>query len=169
MCGEGRDHEISNPDEDDQHPKDQEDLTRKSLEKIWKLWWKRWRPLTMDIFGRCVNMYAGCWQQWCHDRKPPQKVWFDLLLCLDFLNNVWMSSCRATRKRVVSTRTTSIHVLDGNSWKKQDEEGSIYVPRRPLSMKKGMKWQNKKESDQWIIPYKEEAWLNSMTSRKESD
>jgi len=21
---------------------------------------KRWRPLTMDIFGRCVNMHAGC-------------------------------------------------------------------------------------------------------------
>ena len=39
----------------------------------------------------------------------------------------------------------------------------------PLSMKKGMTWQAKKESDGCLMPYKEEAWLNSMTSRKEID
>ncbi len=34
MCEEGRDREICNPDEGNQHPKDEEDLTRKSPEKI---------------------------------------------------------------------------------------------------------------------------------------
>lgn len=34
MCEEGRDREICNHDEGDQHPKDQEDLTRKSPGKI---------------------------------------------------------------------------------------------------------------------------------------
>ena len=39
MCEEGRDCEICNHDEGNQHPKDQEDLTKESLEKIWRLWW----------------------------------------------------------------------------------------------------------------------------------
>ena len=34
MSEEGRDCEICNPDEADQHPKDQEDSTRKNLGKL---------------------------------------------------------------------------------------------------------------------------------------
>ncbi len=34
----------------------------------------------------------------CHDEEPSRKVWFDLVLCFDFLNNIWISSCRATYK-----------------------------------------------------------------------
>jgi len=51
----------------------------------------------------------------CHDEEPSHKVLFDLMLCFDLLNNIWMSSCRATKIRVVSTSTTNIHVVDGNS------------------------------------------------------
>lgn len=49
------------------------------------------------------------------------------------------------------------------------DEGSIDVSRRPLSMNKGMTWQTKKESDWWLMPNKEETWLNFMTSREEID
>lgn len=58
----------------------------------------------------------------CHDEEPSRKVLFDLMLCFDFLNNIWMSSCKATGIRVVSRSTTSIHMVDGNSWKKHDEK-----------------------------------------------
>jgi len=51
----------------------------------------------------------------CHDEEPSCKVLFDLMLCFDFLNDIWMSSCRATRTRVVSTSATNIHVVNGNS------------------------------------------------------
>jgi len=49
-----------------------------------------------------------------HDEEPSHKVLFDLMLCFYFLNNIWMSSCRATRTRVLRTSTTNIHVVDGN-------------------------------------------------------
>ncbi len=44
--------------------KDQEELTRKSPEKIWRLWWKfgkdrnPWQHISL---GRFVNMNARCW------------------------------------------------------------------------------------------------------------
>jgi len=51
----------------------------------------------------------------CHDEELSRKVLFDLILCFDFLNNNWMSSCRATDTRFICTSTTIIHVEDGNS------------------------------------------------------
>ena len=51
----------------------------------------------------------------CHDEKPSRKVRFYLMLCFDFLNNIWMSSCRAIGIRIVRTNTTSIHGVDGRS------------------------------------------------------
>jgi len=51
----------------------------------------------------------------CHDEEPCRKVLFDLILCFDFLNNIYMSSCRDTRTRVVSKSTTGIHVMDEKS------------------------------------------------------
>ena len=50
----------------------------------------------------------------CHDEEPSRKALFYLMLCFDFLNNSLMSSCKATGKRVVSTSTISIHVVDGS-------------------------------------------------------
>ena len=58
----------------------------------------------------------------CHDEEPSRKVLFDLMLCFHFLNNIYIVLCRATRTRVVSASTTSIHVVDGNSRKKHDEK-----------------------------------------------
>lgn len=51
----------------------------------------------------------------CHDEESSCKVLFDLILCFGFLNNIWMSTCKATGTRVVSVSTTSIHVVDENS------------------------------------------------------
>ena len=36
-------------------------------------------------------------------------------------------------------------------------------------MNKGMTWRNKKESDRWFFPYKEESQPNFMTLRREVD
>ena len=89
----------------------------------------------------------------CHDEEPSSKVQLDLMLCFDFLNNIQTSACKAIGTRVVSTSTTGIHVVDGiperrMMGKKQlYDKGSRYVSRRPLSIKKGMTWRTKKESD----------------------
>ena len=60
---EGIDHGICNYGKGNQHPKDQEDLTKYLHERYEDFdgVWKRKRPLTIYIFGRRVDMYAGCW------------------------------------------------------------------------------------------------------------
>ena len=58
----------------------------------------------------------------CHDEERSRNILFDLMLCFDFLNNIWMSLCKATGTRVVSTCITSIHVVDRKPWKKHDEK-----------------------------------------------
>jgi len=40
-----------------------------------------------------------------------------------------MSSCRATRTRLVSTSTTSIHTVDGNSLKKHGEKRNSHMKK----------------------------------------
>jgi len=51
----------------------------------------------------------------CHDEESSRKVLFYLMLCFDFLKNIWMSSYRAIGTRIVSASKTRIHVVDGNS------------------------------------------------------
>ena len=67
----------------------------------------------------------------CHDEEPSRKVWFDLIWCFDFLSNIWMSSCRATRTRLVRTSTTNIHAMDGNSCKKRGEKRGSHMKKVP--------------------------------------
>ena len=119
MCIEGRDCEIYNHDEGNQHPKDKKTWVR-NLPKIYEDFDESLEKMeTLDngyLWEMCqyvCRMLIPTGR--CHDEDPSSKVLFDLMLCFDFLNNIWMSSCRATGTKVGSTSTTSIQVVDGNS------------------------------------------------------
>ena len=58
---EGRDNGICNHSKGNKHPKDQEDLTKKSPRKIWRLWWKsekdeyHWQWISLGDVSTLMN------------------------------------------------------------------------------------------------------------------
>lgn len=81
-CEDGRDRETFNHDEGNQHPRISKAWLGNLLEKCedsnGSL--KRWRPLTTNIIGRYVNIYAGSWslQEDVIGKRPSPKgnMWF---------------------------------------------------------------------------------------------
>jgi len=109
-----------------------------NIQKTKKIWLLNLPERYEDSDGSLKNMetldYGYLWEMCqhvcsmlkptkrCHDEEPYRMTQFYIMLCFYFLNNIWMSSCKANHTRFVSTNTTIIHVEDGNSLKKHDKE-----------------------------------------------
>ena len=112
-CVRGRDPEIWNHDKGNQHPKDQEYLTRKSLGKIWRLM-EKMKTLDSGYLWE-MSQYIVC-TIWIHTRRyydedPSRKVWFNLIWCFYFFNNIRIMDGYSNNS--LNTITTSIDVVNG--------------------------------------------------------
>lgn len=94
-CDDGRDCEICNHDEGNQHPKDQEDLTRKSPRNIWRLWRQSekdegpWKQISFGDVSTCIQG-VDAYNEMSLENVIIKKVICDLFLVSDLLEKVWV-------------------------------------------------------------------------------
>ena len=98
---DGRDREVCNLDEGNQHPKDQEDFTRISPRKMWRLGWKSKRMRTLNNkyhWEMCQHVWRmiDTYKKMSLEGGHHQKVICDLFWCLTSWKSLGM--CAGSRK-----------------------------------------------------------------------
>jgi len=100
---EGRDCGTCNHGKSNQHLKDQEYLSRICPSKIWRIWWSLKKKDALNniyIFGRCVDMYAGCcWKLEDFMMKDHHKGNVDFNVHSFIFTNIWMGLWRDSMGR----------------------------------------------------------------------